>query len=262
MTRLFSNRLVTLLLVVAVVAMFAFGCGQKSVEPTELTKNIEQSNSLRPLDIKPGEDIPQEYFDAQLKMSDGELDSIIEASVPRNRALNQAASIGSVLYVWYPFGPAQVDLWRGFAGDRTNGGTLFLCGSNRGTHTGSDYYARDMTRYDGQTAGQTVYSGFCGNIVRAGWVDGYGNAVVIWDPVRGVATRYAHLQSVDPSIRIGQYICKAKVIGKVGNTPGGFSAHLHLASYEHVPVDKYGLAIVPYVCMSDYYACISRFYIN
>lgn len=261
MTRILNIRLVTLLLVVAVVAMFAFGCGQKSVEPID-TKTIEQSNALTPLDIKPGENIPQEYFDAQEQLNDEQRDSILLASVPRDHGIGQAASIGAVLYVWYPFGPAQVDMWSGLTGDRTLGGMLTLCGSYRGTHSGADYYARDMTRYDGQTTGQTVYSGYCGNIVRAGWVDGYGNAVVIWDPIRSVATRYAHLQSVDPSIRLGQYICKGKVIGKVGNTPGGFPAHLHLASYEHVPVDKYGLAIVPYVCMSDYYACISRFYIN
>ena len=261
MKRLSTNRSAALLLVVAAVAFVAFGCDQKSVDPID-TKTAEQSNTLKPLDIQSGEDIPQEYFDAQAAMSDGELDSIIEASVPRNQTFNQATSIGSVLYVWYPFGPAQVDMWSGCTGDRTNGGTLFLCGSNRGTHTGSDYYARDMSRYDGQTAGQKVYSGYCGTVVRAGWVDGYGNAVVIWDRNRSVATRYAHLQSIDPSIYLGQYICQGKVIGRVGNTPGGFSAHLHLASYEHVPVDRNGLAIVPYVCMSDYYACISRFFIN
>lgn len=45
MTRLFSNRLVTLLLVVAVVAMFAFGCGQKSVDPTEVTENMPTFNT-------------------------------------------------------------------------------------------------------------------------------------------------------------------------------------------------------------------------
>ena len=40
MKRLICNRMAALLLVVAAIAMFAFGCGQKSVEPTEVTNNV------------------------------------------------------------------------------------------------------------------------------------------------------------------------------------------------------------------------------
>lgn len=40
MTRFLKNRLAVLLLVVAAVAMFAFSCGQKSVDPTEMTDSV------------------------------------------------------------------------------------------------------------------------------------------------------------------------------------------------------------------------------
>ena len=224
--------LIVVLALVACVAgsVFFDGCSQKAANPVFSTNQDNSSNqtvadNLPRLTLRPGVNIPDAYFTAQESLGNASLDSAMIAHVDLRSVDPTATSLGSTLNIWFPFGPSQVDLWTGETGTRTNGGMLDICGGYISTHSGADYYARDMSRNDGQpSAGQLVYAGYSGWVVRAGWDGGYGNVVVIWDPNRSVCTRYAHLQSV--IVAKGQYISIHTRIGYVGNTPGGFSPTL------------------------------------
>jgi murein DD-endopeptidase MepM/ murein hydrolase activator NlpD len=73
--------------------------------------------------------------------------------------------------------------------------------------------------------GTPVYAASEGKVVIAGNMkDGYGNKVVI-DHGNGYKTLYAHLDKI--LVKRGQKVKLAQQIGKVGNTGGSVSSHLH-----------------------------------
>jgi murein DD-endopeptidase MepM/ murein hydrolase activator NlpD len=253
-----QKNLFTLLAIFLMLAIA--GCSDVGSPTKESSAPISQPVSLSDWTFQEGQDIPAQYLKL-LDQSAVDYDSFLVQDRNEKGVNEQTAlSRGALLWVWFPFGPAQVDLWSGSGGTRTGGGQIYSCGGTINSHSGADYYARDMSRYDGRSSGQAIYSGIWGWVVRAGNTDGYGNSVVIWDPSRSVCVRYAHMQSV--GVSVGQYINRAKYIGTVGNSPGGFSPHLHIAAYEHVPVGTNGAPVVPYVCMSEYYCCQIQFFIN
>lgn len=162
---------------------------------------------------------------------------------------------GWVAIAW-PFGPAEDPAyWRGDEGDRTGGGSVTACGGIINSHSRADYYARDLSRTNASTWGRPVYAGITGVVIRARFDGGYGNSVVIWNPISNIQVRYSHLASF--SAWEGMYVSVRQYIGRVGNTSsyrGYFDPHLHLVVYQGIPVGSNGLPQVGYVCMSSTYA--------
>jgi murein DD-endopeptidase MepM/ murein hydrolase activator NlpD len=99
-------------------------------------------------------------------------------------------------------------------------------------HEGIDITARK---------GTPVYAASAGKVIIAGNMkDGYGNKVVI-DHGNGYRTLYAHLDKI--LVKWGQEVNLAQQIGKVGNTGGSVSPHLH---YE-VQKNNYVIDPLPYL---------------
>lgn len=169
-------------------------------------------------------------------------------------------SIGSYMSIAWPFVNQNPDLWRGDEDERTLGGSIYACGGTRMSHTGAEYYARDLSRPDGATYGQPVGAGINGRVVVAGWQSGYGNTVVIYDAAARRAVRYAHLQYV--SVSYNQNVAIRQKIGAVGNsgcTPCG--AHLHLVGFTNIDhFQRNGDPCIPTLCDNDYYACAVYFF--
>jgi len=82
-------------------------------------------------------------------------------------------------------------------------------------HTGVDLSA---------SSGTPIRAAAGGVVASAGWLGGYGNAVVI-DHGGGRATLYAHQSAMN--VRPGQEVDKGEVIGRVGCTGSCTGPHLH-----------------------------------
>jgi murein DD-endopeptidase MepM/ murein hydrolase activator NlpD len=82
-------------------------------------------------------------------------------------------------------------------------------------HSGTDF---------GAISGTPIVAASDGVVVTAGWLGGYGNAVVI-SHGGGVATLYAHQSrlAVGPGVRVH----RGQVIGYVGSTGMSTGPHLH-----------------------------------
>jgi murein DD-endopeptidase MepM/ murein hydrolase activator NlpD len=94
-------------------------------------------------------------------------------------------------------------------------------------HTGLDIAAK---------YGKAVKSADSGEVIFAGWWDGYGKAVVV-DHGRKSTTVYAHLSRIYK--KVGAIVAKGQVIGLVGST--GYSTGPHL----HFEVRKNGKPVNP-----------------
>lgn len=171
-------------------------------------------------------------------------------------------SIGGAIGIAWPFGGAEdPNKWVGDEGDRSGGiNTQTGCGY-RSTHSGADYYARDLSRSGCQ--GVLTYAGFSGKVVQvaspSNYNGGYGGTVVIHDSSRRVAIRYSHLSQV--GVSKGQWVSWGQYIGKVGNTGKSTGPHLHLAAYENIDhFDKDGYPVIPTLCDDVFYACATYFY--
>lgn len=68
-----------------------------------------------------------------------------------------------------------------------------------------------------------------GTVIRAGWINGYGNAVVI-DHGNGWTTLYAHMIST-PMVSAGQGVKQGQQLGKIGSTGQSSGPHLHFGLY-------------------------------
>lgn len=85
----------------------------------------------------------------------------------------------------------------------------------QGRHTGIDIAA---------PYGSPIAAADSGEIIFAGWWDGYGKAVVI-DHGRGRATVYAHMSRIYPTV--GAIVAKGQTIGLVGLTGYTTGPHCH-----------------------------------
>ncbi|CAA9229193.1 MAG: Membrane proteins related to metalloendopeptidases [uncultured Acidimicrobiales bacterium] len=63
-----------------------------------------------------------------------------------------------------------------------------------------------------------------GVVVTAGWLGGYGNAVVV-DHAGGLSTLYAHQSAL--AVTVGQVVAAGDVVGRVGSTGNSTGPHLH-----------------------------------
>jgi len=93
-------------------------------------------------------------------------------------------------------------------------------------HTGIDI---------GVPYGTPIRAAASGQVIYAGWMDGYGNLVFI-DHGRGISTGYAHQSRI--AVSNGQAVTQGQVIGYVGCTGHCFGPHLHFeVRVNGTPVD-------------------------
>lgn len=85
----------------------------------------------------------------------------------------------------------------------------------RRLHAGTDF---------GVGEGTPVHAADSGTVVEAGWISGYGYAVII-DHGNGMSTLYAHNSEL--VVSAGQTVSKGQVISYSGNTGGSTGPHLH-----------------------------------
>jgi murein DD-endopeptidase MepM/ murein hydrolase activator NlpD len=96
-------------------------------------------------------------------------------------------------------------------------------------HTGIDI---------GVPYGTPIRAAASGQVIYAGWMDGYGNLVFI-DHGRGISTGYAHQSSI--AVSNGDTVTQGQVIGYVGCTGHCFGPHLHFeVRVNGAPVDPLG----------------------
>jgi murein DD-endopeptidase MepM/ murein hydrolase activator NlpD len=76
----------------------------------------------------------------------------------------------------------------------------------------------------GVPSGTSIHAAAAGTVIYAGWMDGYGNLVVI-DHGNGLATAYGHQSSI--AAGNGSGVSQGQVIGYVGCTGHCFGPHLH-----------------------------------
>jgi murein DD-endopeptidase MepM/ murein hydrolase activator NlpD len=72
--------------------------------------------------------------------------------------------------------------------------------------------------------GAPIVAAASGTVIYAGWMDGYGQLVVV-DHGGGIATAYAHMSSI--AAGGGQSVSQGQVVGYVGCTGHCFGSHLH-----------------------------------
>ena len=76
----------------------------------------------------------------------------------------------------------------------------------------------------GSVQGQGIYASKSGVVIRAEWVGGYGNTVVI-DHGGGFSTLYGHLHAY--STKTGEFVQAGQEVGKLGSTGLSTGPHLH-----------------------------------
>jgi murein DD-endopeptidase MepM/ murein hydrolase activator NlpD len=74
------------------------------------------------------------------------------------------------------------------------------------------------------TANAPVYAANRGRVVHAGWLDLYGNCVVI-DHGMGVQSLYGHMASIE--VKVGQMVTQGTEIGREGHTGLTVGNHVH-----------------------------------
>lgn len=86
--------------------------------------------------------------------------------------------------------------------------------------------------------GLPIYAAASGTVIYAGWISGYGNAVII-DHGGGVTTLYGHNDSLNVSE--GEVVSQGQVIAMCGSTGNSTGPHCHFEVRENgEPVSPYG----------------------
>ena len=86
--------------------------------------------------------------------------------------------------------------------------------------------------------GMPIYAAASGTVIYAGWISGYGNAVII-DHGGGVTTLYGHNDSLNVSE--GENVAQGQVIAMCGSTGNSTGPHCHFEVRENgEPVSPYG----------------------
>lgn len=142
---------------------------------------------------------------AEMERSSNELEKIILAKIAE-RTKTKIQIIGSTGSIDWPlrgritsvFGMRKNPFWRG-----------------RHMHTGLDIAA---------PYGETIRAADGGEVIYAGWWDGYGKAVVI-DHGKKMSTVYGHMSRI--YAQSGSSVKKGQIIGLVGSTGYSTGPHLH-----------------------------------
>jgi murein DD-endopeptidase MepM/ murein hydrolase activator NlpD len=106
--------------------------------------------------------------------------------------------------------PVDGTLEGGFGGRRNPFG-----GAGWEFHTGQDIEA---------PMGADVIAGASGRVTYAGWMNGYGQLVIV-DHGGGLTTRYGHLSHFD--VEVGQQVSRGELVGRIGSTGRSTGPHLH-----------------------------------
>ena len=86
----------------------------------------------------------------------------------------------------------------------------------------------------GVPCGTPIHAAASGTVIYSGWMDGYGNFVVI-DHGNGLATAYGHQSAIYVS---GGSVSQGQSIGAVGSTGNSTGCHLHFeVRVNGTPVD-------------------------
>lgn len=92
----------------------------------------------------------------------------------------------------------------------------------------SPYGRRQHRHHDGVDirgrTGDAIYAAAAGRVRFSGWMNGYGNAVII-DHGGGVTTLYAHASAL--FVRAGDPIDRGQLLAAVGATGNASGSHLH-----------------------------------
>jgi murein DD-endopeptidase MepM/ murein hydrolase activator NlpD len=95
-------------------------------------------------------------------------------------------------------------------------------------HAGTDFAA---------PGGMPIHAAAAGHVIRAGWNGGYGNYTCIsHGRLGGVSfqTCYGHQSAI--LVRVGEYVRRGEVIGRVGTTGASTGYHLHFETrFDGVP---------------------------
>ncbi|MFC7291037.1 M23 family metallopeptidase [Hirschia litorea] len=101
-----------------------------------------------------------------------------------------------------------------------------------------------------------IYAAGEGKILEVSYRNDYGNMVLI-DHRDGFFTRYAHLETINPDIKVGQKVAIGHPLGLMGNSgDGSLARHLHVEylhgnyntrkmSFGLKPLDIYNLQSLP-----------------
>jgi murein DD-endopeptidase MepM/ murein hydrolase activator NlpD len=90
----------------------------------------------------------------------------------------------------------------------------------------------------GVSSGTPIHAAASGTVIYCGWMEGYGNLVVI-DHGNGLATAYAHQSAI--AVTCGQGVSQGSTIGYVGSTGHSTGPHLHFeVRVNGAPVDPLG----------------------
>ena len=88
------------------------------------------------------------------------------------------------------------------------------------------------------SSGTPIHAAASGTVIYAGWMEGYGNLVVI-DHGNGLSTAYGHQSSI--AVGNGQAVAQGQTIGYVGTTGHSTGPHLHFeVRVNGAPVDPLG----------------------
>ena len=89
----------------------------------------------------------------------------------------------------------------------------------------------------GVPCGTPIHAAASGTVIYSGWMDGYGNIVVI-DHGNGLATAYGHQSAIYVG---GGSVSQGQSIGAVGSTGNSTGCHLHFeVRVNGTPVDPLG----------------------
>lgn len=91
----------------------------------------------------------------------------------------------------------------------------------------------------GAPLGTPVLAAFPGQVDTAGYMGGYGLAILLQHQKGQLATRYAHLSKI--YVQPGQWVSQGTIIGLVGNTGNSTGPHLH---FETLVKKNNGLAAI------------------